>query len=140
MTVLSYVLDTNVISDIVNTKPNANVIAHLAANFRHDLYLCVPVDYEIRRGYIRRSATRKLQIYQTQIMPRFQWMQLEDEDWQEAASLWANAVNQGRQLSDIDLLVAAVAIRLNATVVTSDNDFDVLSVKRVNWRIPQMVN
>ncbi|MCL4256449.1 MAG: hypothetical protein KJ043_22020 [Anaerolineae bacterium] len=39
----------------------------------------------------------------------------------------------GRQLSDIDLLVASVALRLNGVVVTDDHDFDILPVATENW-------
>lgn len=37
----------------------------------------------------------------------------------------------------MDLLIAAVAIRHDAIVVTADKDFDVLPVKRENWRTPK---
>lgn len=132
----NFVLDTNVIADMMNPKPNVNVLAHLAANFRHNRYLCAPVDYEVQRGYLKSGAIRKLQIYREQVRPRFPWQPVIDDDWQQAAQLWANAVGQGKQLADIDLLIAAIALRLGATIVTADDDFNALPVKWVNWREP----
>jgi predicted nucleic acid-binding protein len=38
-------------------------------------------------------------------------------------------------VSDIDLLVAAVAKRLGGVIVSADADFDALSNSRENWRI-----
>jgi predicted nucleic acid-binding protein len=34
----------------------------------------------------------------------------------------------------MDLLTAAMAMRLNAIIVSADDDFDALAVKRENWR------
>ena len=45
--------------------------------------------------------------------------------------------NQGKQLSDVDLLIAALAQRLDGVVVTSDDDFDALPIQRENWRAAQ---
>jgi len=59
---------------------------------------------------------------------------LSDIDWEQAAQFWADAVSRGKQHSDVDLLVAAIAKRLEATVITADDDFDSLPVKRENWR------
>jgi len=57
-----------------------------------------------------------------------------DEDWEKAARYWADTASRGRQFSDVDLLVAAVASRLGGVIVSSDTDFDALSVPRQDWR------
>jgi predicted nucleic acid-binding protein len=41
---------------------------------------------------------------------------------------------KGRQFSDMDLLIAAIAKRLDAILVSSDSDFDALPVTREDWR------
>jgi predicted nucleic acid-binding protein len=129
-----YVLDTNVISDAMHNQ--TAVRTHIHANQAATIYLCAPVDYEIRRGLLRKRATAQLRLYENIVRPQFQWQPLTDDDWHQTAQLWANSVSKGRQLSDIDLLVAAIALRLDATIVTADDDFDALPVKRVNWREP----
>lgn len=115
---LNFILDTNVIADIANLTPNLNVLAKMRANQSNFLYLSAPVDYEVRRGYIKKNAVKQLATYENGFKPLFEWADLEATDWQRAAQLWADAQKIGKQLSDIDLLIAAIAIRLNAIVVT----------------------
>jgi predicted nucleic acid-binding protein len=70
------------------------------------------------------------------LRPTLEWIALTNNDWSQAARLWADTVKRGRQLSDVDLLIAAIATRLDAIIVSSDTDFDALPVKRENWRTP----
>ncbi|NWF70789.1 MAG: PIN domain-containing protein [Chloroflexi bacterium] len=100
----------------------------------HQVYRCQPVYYEVVRGLITTNATSKLQHFQTVLMPLLDRVALTDADWQQAARLWASAATAGKQLADVDLLIAAVAQRLSGIVGTADDDFDVLPVKRENWR------
>ncbi len=130
-----FVLDTNVISDIAAPKPDVHVMSNLALYQQDALYLCSAVDYEVRRGLLKNNAIVQLTRYEQSIKPQFIWVSFTDEDWTRAAELWSTAVRGGRQLSDIDLLIAAVTIRLHATLVTADDDFDALPVTRANWRI-----
>jgi predicted nucleic acid-binding protein len=69
-------------------------------------------------------------------VPLLTWTSLTDGDWRQAAQFWADVTNAGKQLADTDLLVAAIALRVGGTVVTADDDFDALPIKRENWRIP----
>ena len=55
-----FVLDTNVIADIVAPKPNAAVIRQIAVQRQHTLCLCEAVDYEVRRGYLKTNASTRL--------------------------------------------------------------------------------
>jgi len=131
-----YVMDTNVVSDIAAPKPLSTVLANLAKHRQDTLCLCEAVDYEIRRGYLKTSATTKLRAYETKVKRQFQWVIITEDDWKQAARFWADMANKGRAFSDVDLLVAAVAQRLGGIVVSADDDFDALPFKRVNWRIP----
>lgn len=129
-----YVVDTNLISDIAAPTPKANVLNNMTAHRQDTVCLCEAVDYEVRRGYLRIGATTRLQAYERVIKPQFQWVQLAETDWQQAAHFWADAAKRGKALSDVDLLVAAVAHRLGAIVVSADADFDQIGIKRENWR------
>jgi predicted nucleic acid-binding protein len=75
-------------------------------------------------------------VLREKIIPLLDYIPLDDEDWLQAARLWADTRRQGRQLSDVDVLVAAVAFRRSAIIVSSDTDFDSLPVRREDWRIP----
>jgi tRNA(fMet)-specific endonuclease VapC len=130
---LIYLFDTNAISDLI--QQNTTVAAHVRANQQHVMCLCTPVHYEVRRGLLYSNAVRKMQVYEIQIRPLFQWLRLQDDDWEQAAKFWTETRRKGKQLSEVDLFLAALAFRLNAIIVSDDDDFDVLSMKRVNWRV-----
>jgi predicted nucleic acid-binding protein len=128
-----YIFDTNAVSDVI--KKNPTMVARLREyQDEHVLCLCLPVHYEIRRGLLAISATAQLRVYDTQVRSQFAWTRLKDADWEQAARFWAETRRKGKQLSDADLLLAALATRLGATIVSADEDFDALPVKRENWR------
>ncbi len=131
---LIYLLDTTAISDLFLVDSFVQKRIREAHDVNHRLLLCQPVAYEILRGLFKVNATRKLSIFKDRLVPLFEWVALADADWQQAAQFWAGATSRGRQFSDIDLLVAAIAQRLDAIIVTSDADFDALPVQRENWR------
>lgn len=132
---MRYVLDTNIVSDLLKRYPQ--VTDQIERHLSNDelLYLCQPVHYETLRGLIRKGATSQIQRLENNLRPVFEWVALTDDDWLQAARYWALATSRGRQLSDVDLLIAAIATRLDAVIVSSDADFDALPVKRQNWRL-----
>ena len=131
-----YLLDTNVISDLLikHAQITQQIEQHKINN--DQLIVCQPVFYELMRGLIRTRSTKKLSILRDQILPSFDWQNLEADDWLQAAQYWSFAISIGKQLSDMDFLIAALATRLNATLVSSDTDFDALPIKREDWRVP----
>ncbi len=129
-----YILDTNVIADRFHHLPQVLDRLNRAGEAGHVLGLCDPVRYEILRGLLKVNARQKLRHFQETIMPLMDHLALIDDDWQVAAQLWATMRNQGKQFSDVDLLIAASAQRLNGVVVTADDDFAALSIQRENWR------
>ncbi|MDZ4672722.1 MAG: hypothetical protein SH821_17810 [Phototrophicales bacterium] len=78
-----YILDTNVISDII--KKHSSIIEQIRIKQSTNI-LCLtqPVEFEILRGLFRKKAMRQLLYYQTQIRPKFQCLALTDADWQLA--------------------------------------------------------
>lgn len=132
-----YVLDTNVISDLIAGQEMVSQNFSQVLLDADTICLCQPVLYEVRRGLFWRSNTAKLTIFTEKISPRLTKVAVTDADWVQAAELWASAVRRGKQLSDVDLLLAAVTQRLEATLVSSDADFDALPIQRMNWREAQ---
>ena len=129
-----YILDTNVITDRFHRLPQVLDRLNRVGEAGHVLGLCDPVRYEVLRGLLKVNATQKLRLFHETILPLMDHLALIDDDWQVAAQLWATMRNQGKQFSDVDLLIAALAQRLNAVVVTADDDFTALSIQRENWR------
>lgn len=131
---LIYILDTNVIGDRMKAVQPVSQLLIDKASEGHTIYLCQPVYYEVRRGLLKTKAISKLNFFQTTVLPLLDWLPLQDTDWEQAAEFWAKTKNAGQQLSDTDLLIAALTKRLDAVLVTADNDFDSLPIKRENWR------
>lgn len=129
-----YLLDTNAISDYLKQFEPTTPRIRQAIRNGHVLYLCKPVEYEVLRGLIKVNATRQRQIFEESFASQLTPLLLTDTDWRQAAQFWAEARNVGKQLSDVDLLIAALAYRLNAVIVTDDDDFDALPIRHENWR------
>lgn len=133
---MTYILDTNVISDYIKRFEPTTMRFKQALRDGHTLYLCKPVEYEVLRGLMKARAERQKQIFEEAFASQLVPLPLTDADWHQAARLWALARSAGKQLSDVDLLISALAQRLNAVIVSSDDDFGALPVQRVNWRHP----
>jgi tRNA(fMet)-specific endonuclease VapC len=60
--------------------------------------------------------------------------QIEETDALAAAELQISLRRRGRQLGIIDALIAAIALRYDLTLLTTDSDFDAVSdLKHKNW-------
>jgi predicted nucleic acid-binding protein len=130
-----YVLDTNIISQL-RPERNPALWAQLEAHQSDTLCLCEPVIFEVERGYHHSRATRQLNTFRELLIPLFMIVTPRLADWQVAAKLWGDARRRGKQFSDVDVLLAAIAIRLDGILVTDDGDFAYLPlVQTENWLI-----
>lgn len=127
-------LDTNAISDLLVPMPDARRWAIGRRRLGDQLGICPPVYYEVLRGLLWRDAMAKLHSIRTGVVPLLHQVTIADEDWEQAARFWASARAAGKQLGDPDLLLAAIAYRLQATIVSADHDFAILPITRLDWR------
>jgi predicted nucleic acid-binding protein len=129
-----YLLDTNTVSQWLSPvgQETQNKINELITQ-NHRIALCQPVIYELVRGLLWKQAPRKLSILREKILPQLEKVDLLETDWLQAAQFWAETRRKGRQLSDADLLLAAIAYRLGAVLVSHDTDFDALPVILEAW-------
>lgn len=121
-----FLLDTNIISELVKPKPEANVTEWVENTDESLLYLSVLTLGEIRRGIAalpqsRRRATLEAWL-DKDLRARFEGRILVID--QEVADRWglltAAARNGGIVLPVIDGLLAATALEHNLTLVTRD--------------------
>ena len=121
-----FLLDTNIISELVKPKPEANVTEWVENTDESLLYLSVLTFGEIRRGIAalpqsRRRATLEAWL-DKDLRARFEGRILIID--QEVADRWglltAAARNSGIVLPVIDGLLAATALEHNLTLVTRD--------------------
>ena len=87
----------------------------------HTVCLCQPVYYEVMRGLNHAGASAQKSILVERIKPALIWTPLNNTDWELAARFWSEVTARGKQCSDINLLIAALAMRLDGIIVSALN-------------------
>ena len=121
-----FLLDTNIISELVKPKSETNVVEWIESTDESLLYLSVLTLGEIRRGIASLSQSRRRATLEAwldkDLRARFEDRILAID--QEVADRWglltATARNRGIALPVIDGLLAATALEHNLTLVTRD--------------------
>ena len=119
-----YLLDTNVVSELVRPDPNANVIAWVRAGDETSYYLSVLTFGEIRRGIERLPQgprRERLRLWLgVDLTDRFKGRILEID--RRVAEIWGMIMVRGAaasvRLPTIDTLIAATAERHGMVVAT----------------------
>ncbi len=139
-----FLLDTNVISELVKTTPADRVIQWVAGQLPSDLYLsCITIG-ELTRGVTRlpdgQRHTRLSRWIEEDLQQQFDGRILTFD--QQAAVIWGKILGegdrQGRSRAAIDAQIAATAIQHRLTLVTRNTtDFHGMGVQLVNpWGAP----
>jgi predicted nucleic acid-binding protein len=137
--VTRYLLDTNIISDVIKPKPSQALLTWLGAQKDDDLFIASLTIAEIQRGILEKPAGRKrseldtwfsgpegpLALFAGRILPF-------DE---RAGLLWARLMadgkTAGRPRSALDMIIASIAAA-NDCVVVTDNEKDFVDIAFVN--------
>jgi len=128
-----YSLDTNTISKLLRKDDQVVQRFREAAVQNDDFVLCPYVYYELRRGLLKKDATRQL-LAMEELMSGFVWTEFERELWAKAAQGWAEATRSGRPAQDPDLLIAYHAYHFAAILVTNNtSDFQHFPIKLEDW-------
>lgn len=137
-----FLLDTNAISELINSRPNPNVVEWIEATDESLLYLSVLTIGEIRRGISRLAVGRKRASLEAwldnDVMLRFSGRILPIE--LTIAVRWgrisADAATNGTPIPVIDGLLAGTAIHHSLTIVSRDEGFrSIAGVEVFNpWR------
>ena len=138
-----FLLDTNVISEATRERPDANVLAWLAAAEEDRLFLSVATLAEINRG-IESMATGKKQRrvrdwLLNDLIPRFDGRLLPVDA--AVGLLWGailvRSKKAGHNIEAIDALIAATAERHDLTLATRNvADFTALKLPMLNpWNV-----
>lgn len=134
-----YLLDTNIISNVVKPQPAAPLLAWMAQQQDADLFIAALTVAEIRRGILELPRGKKrdnletwfagpegpLALFEGRILPL-------DHN---AALLWAQLMAQGKTIgrprNALDMIIAAIA-GANDCVLVTDNEKDFTGIRLIN--------
>ncbi len=134
---MSYLVDTNVISELAKAKPDPKVVAWLRAH-EPELYLSTITIGELRRGIERLPAGKRktaLQSWFGTFCKRMEGRVLSFNTstahvWGQWMAAWDK---KGTTVPSMDSQLAATAHRHNLTIVTRNvTDFQKTAVKLIN--------
>lgn len=135
---MSYLLDTNVISERTRPQPNEDVRRWLRVHRVGETFLSVITLAELEQGILRLGETHragKLRSFLAAIERQFQGriLPVDREVTRVWAALTSQALREGKGLGYADSLIAATARRHNLTVVTRNvSDFAAANVPLIN--------
>jgi len=139
---MNYVLDTDVISELISKQPNKKVLEWLDRLDPNTIYLSVITIGEIRKGIEKLPSSKRREAVkewlEADLLLRFQGRILEITA--EVMLIWGELTgrleNEGRPITAIDSLIAAIALQGNYCLVTrNEHDFRHTGVTIINpWK------
>jgi tRNA(fMet)-specific endonuclease VapC len=139
---MNYVLDTNVISELISKQPNKKVVEWLDRLDPNTIYLSVITIGEIRKGIEKLPPSKRRDTVrewlEADLLLRFQGRILGITT--EVMLVWGELAgrleNEGRPITGIDSLIAAIALQGNYCLVTrNEHDFQHTGVTIINpWK------
>lgn len=134
-----YLLDTNIISNVVKPTPSASLLDWMAEQRDDTLFIASLTVAEIRRGVLEKPAGRKRETLEAwfagpegpQALFAGRILPFDDRAGLIWARLMADGKTSGRPRSGLDMIVAAVAGANNCVVVT-DNEKDFAGLQFIN--------
>lgn len=134
-----YLLDTNIISNIVKPKPSELLMKWMAAQRDEDLFIASLTIAEIRRGILDKPRGKKRDALDAWFSgpegPQELFMDQSLAFDDKAALIWArlmaDGTSTGRPRSTLDVIIAAVA-GANDCVVVTENEKDFSDIQFIN--------
>jgi predicted nucleic acid-binding protein len=137
--VTRYLLDTNIISNVIKPEPSRALLAWLGAQKDDDLFIASLTVAEIQRGILEKPPGRKRSaldawfsgpegppaLFAGRILP------FDERAGLHWARLMADGKAAGRSRSELDMIIASVAAA-NDCVVVTDNEKDFVDIRFVN--------
>ena len=136
---MRYLLDTNIISNIVKPAPSESLVAWMAEQADQDLYIASLTIAEIRRGVLEKPAGKRREELEAwfsgsegpQMLFAGRILSFDEKAGLVWARLMADGKAAGRPRSALDTIIAAVA-EANACVVVTDNERDFAGIEVLN--------
>jgi predicted nucleic acid-binding protein len=137
--VTRYLLDTNIISNVIKPAPSPALLAWLAAQKDDDLFIASLTVAQIQRGILERPAGRKRNALDAWFSgpegPRALFagriLSFDERAGLHWARLMADGKAVGHPRSALDMIIASIAAA-NDCVVVTDNEKDFTDIAFVN--------
>lgn len=134
-----YLLDTNIISNIVKPQPSDSLLAWMSTQRDEDLFIASLTVAEIRRGILEKPRGKKREALDKwfsgpegpQALFAGRILSFDDKAGLIWAQLMAAGKSTGKPHSGLDMIIAAVA-GANGCVVVTNNEKDFVGVEFVN--------
>jgi predicted nucleic acid-binding protein len=137
--VTRYLLDTNIISNVIKPEPSPALLSWLEAQADDNLFMASLTLAEIRRGILAKPAGRKRDALDRwfsgpegpQALFAGRILAFDEKVGLIWAKLMADGTAAGRPRSPLDMIIASIAVA-NACVVVTDNERDYEQVEFIN--------
>jgi predicted nucleic acid-binding protein len=137
--VTRYLLDTNIISNVIRPEPSGSLLAWMGAQNDDDLFIASLTVAEIHRGILEKPKGKKRSSLETwfggpegpQALFAGRVLSFDERAGLVWARLMANGKAKGRSRSALDTIIAAVA-EVNDCVVVTDNEKDFEGIQIIN--------
>ncbi|MBI9084704.1 MAG: type II toxin-antitoxin system VapC family toxin [Desulfobacterales bacterium] len=135
---MKFLLDTNVLSEAINTTPNLNVLKMMELH-QGEIATAAPVWHELRYGSERLGKSKKKEILETflqgAILPNVPILPYDQRAAEWHAQKRASLSSMGKTPSFVDGQIAAIAFVNGLVMVTRNgSDFQCLEDLRIaNW-------
>lgn len=116
---MRYLLDTNIISNVIKF-PAGRAAAQMASFQPGDLGTSIIVAAELRFGYVK-ATSKRLEMLVEEVLSDLDVVAWDSPADRRYATLRAHLERQGKVIGQNDMLIAAHALALDATLVT-DNE------------------
>jgi predicted nucleic acid-binding protein len=141
---MNYVLDTNVISELITRHPNQNVIDWIDKLDPETIYLSVITIGEVRKGIEKLAPSRRkdeMTLWLTNdLLLRFadKIVDITSTVMLVWGELTGQMEREGKSMPAIDSLIAASVIEGRFTLVTrNEDDFQYAGISIINpWKLP----
>lgn len=131
-----YFLDTNHLSAALQLVSPVRDQIFDAIRRGHRFGTCLPALCELEAGIAQTARPIAARRLLDSLLKEIRIWPFDRDDAQSYGELYFELARSGRVLSLVDVLVAVMARRLNATVLTADRDFEAISdVGCENWII-----
>lgn len=136
---MRYLLDTNIISNVLKQKPSASLIAWMAEQTDQDLFISSLTIAEICRGVLEKPPGNRRDQLEAwfagpegpQALFAGRVLPFDEKAGLVWARLMADGKAKGKPRSALDTIIAAVA-EANECVVVTDNERDFVDIKIIN--------